>query len=138
MNESRIALALTAPAVRMVVVAVFAHRDDEGDIVTEPPVICPVLAIRSRFTNEREIEHSLLIWDDRHGRYGPTLCSPEEVFSDFRPESECAFTWDAIPCPWPHDEDASRLADLVLQLSMEAVDTTADRIITNRSKRLVR
>jgi hypothetical protein len=141
-HDLPVTLAMSPPAVRMVVVQVWAERGPDGEWSEGGTdyQICPVLAILAkqsyRYTRPHQgaarpkvsathagmeelgwayepvcdlIDFDVVIYDPQYG-----ICQASFALEG----SNCVDK--AVPCPWPPDEDAQRLAPLIANLRSEA------------------
>jgi hypothetical protein len=132
-------VALVAPAVRVVIVHAFAWN--EGDELRTAHVVYPVVAIRSsvvdRYDRPREEgEHPPRALPDREAMLAAGWSyrgrDVEEdlliITSDFDlcPASlalgACNAESRPVACPWPAEEDAERLADVIDDLKAGAIE----------------
>jgi hypothetical protein len=130
------AVALAAPAVRMVVVVAW-HNDEDGESTTTVE-INPVLAIQSKIVTSVARAHrpgdyhtpSTLEEADRNGYHlmSTDLITGVIVHSDDHDlcEADDAYNcmnmaWQTAVCPWDPSEDDARLSELIEYVKGEAV-----------------
>jgi hypothetical protein len=138
--ELTTAVALCAPAVRMVVVAVWAERFPDGTWGSDDHEIYPVLAIQARqrhcyrrpYTGSparnTAPEHDALVtlgWTydgDTSGlEYDALIWTEDYGLTDASLVCKAENMWhDIIPCPWSVEEDEEQLAPIIEGLRNEA------------------
>lgn len=108
--KDAVAIALCAPAVRMVVVAVRALRRPDGTWEEDDCTICPVLALQAIHRQSSNVtDHDAIIC---HGEYG--IWEAGEIFD--LPTTE----YRLVPCTWAPKDDHDRLAPIAAELRLDA------------------
>ncbi len=131
-------IAMSPPAVRMLVVCASVPESDDGELQEPFHWTYPVLALSARVAHAwsapgntgrpespsattmrgngwafegSEVKYDCLIMDECYG-----LVETEVAF-----QGTIKFAYRVVPCPWPPSKDAARLAETIREVKAEAV-----------------